>query len=532
MEKKISREALIQDIRELTNIIENAHPDPYLKGGGRIAYHRRLQKLIRDVPLEGMTQREFFFHLQPFIAKIEDGHTTIKEAGSSVDDINPGGIPLIFDAIEEKLYVRAVTNEKYRPLIGCILISIEGVSFKEIVKRQKNRIGFENVYQLLSTLGNKGSLYYSDYLKQLIPEWSTFEQITVILRHTSGTEKEYSFPPAKNVQAPFIEQKTRIELPQTDNPFFFYHFIDPEKKIAFLRITNMITYRETYEYWEATGTTNFNDLARRVFKDFNDEEPPEDYKKVIEGIPTATETFLSLVKEMKRKKTKFLIVDLRKNSGGNDTMIQILLYFLVGFSKTISLLMSKTEIRKYSEFLNKTSEKGVGLKEVFYGKLVPMTINDYDFSYDPSFCPGELKQAVKDHMVSIFEKMASFNKEFKSGEYEGYYLPEKIVVLCSGVTFSSGFDLMTDLYRLGAVIVGIPSGQAGNSCGDIRLYELANSKLKGTISTKYFIAFPDDQEKGHLLKPHHPLTYEKFVSYNVDKNSILLYALDLIKEQI
>ena len=89
---------------------------------------------------------------------------------------------------------------------------------------------------------------------------------------------------------------------------------------------------------------------------------------------------------------------------------------------------------------------------------------------------------------------------------------------------------MTDLYRLGALIVGIPSSQAGNSCGDNRTYELTNSKLRISFSTKYFAAFPDDPEKGHLLRPHYPLTYKKFISYGFDKNAILLYALDRLKE--
>ena len=57
MEKKISREELVQDIRQLSNLLENAHPDPYINGGGKIKYNRRLQKLIRDVPFDGMTKQ-------------------------------------------------------------------------------------------------------------------------------------------------------------------------------------------------------------------------------------------------------------------------------------------------------------------------------------------------------------------------------------------------------------------------------------------------------------------------------------------
>ncbi|MCW4052576.1 MAG: S41 family peptidase, partial [Candidatus Bathyarchaeota archaeon] len=527
---KIRRDELIQDIRELTNLLENAHPDPYSKGGGKIAYHRRLQKLIKDIPFDGMEKQEFFVHLQQFIAKVGDGHTRLIEAESNLDKQNPRGLPLYLEPIEERLVVKAVTTEEYLPLIGCILMSVEDIPFEELVKRQEKLVGFENVYQLLSFLGKTGSLFYRDYLKQLIPEWNSEAQIHVALRHPNGEEKAYLFPPSEKVTFPLMELKTKIDLPETGNSSFSYHFIGPEENIALLSIENMMTYREAFEYWDASGSTVFENLGRSVYKIHNNKDPPEDYKEVIDGIPSVTETFVSLIQEVKNRKSRVLIVDLRNNSGGNSSMIQILLYFLVGFDRTISLLMENTEIRKLSKHLHHTSTKGVELEMISYRDLVPVTINDYDFSKDPSFHPGNLRQTVIADLTRTFKKMPSFNREFESGEFEAYYLPKRIVVLCSSSTFSSGFNLMTDLYRLGALIVGVPSGQAGNSCGDNRTYELKNSKMRVSFSTKYFVAFPDDPEKGSLLKPHYPLTYEKSAYYGFDKNAVLLYALDIVKE--
>ena len=142
---KYSRKDLIQDIRELSNILENAHPDPYIFGGGKIAYHRRLQKLIRDIPEEGMTKQEFFISIQSFTAAIEDGHTRIISPFIH-DNTNPGGIPLSFAVIEDKVYVDAVTNKQNLFLIGSILVSIEGVLFEEIVKRIEKRYACENLF--------------------------------------------------------------------------------------------------------------------------------------------------------------------------------------------------------------------------------------------------------------------------------------------------------------------------------------------------------------------------------------------------
>ncbi|HEX7494396.1 MAG TPA: hypothetical protein VF346_09255, partial [Bacteroidales bacterium] len=43
--QRISKDSLIQDIRQLSDILEKSHPDPYSRGGGKIAFHERLHKL-------------------------------------------------------------------------------------------------------------------------------------------------------------------------------------------------------------------------------------------------------------------------------------------------------------------------------------------------------------------------------------------------------------------------------------------------------------------------------------------------------
>jgi len=67
-----SRDELIEDARQLADAIESAHPDPYTRGGGRIAFHRRLQRLLNAIPEEGMTQDEFIRLLRPFVAAVGD----------------------------------------------------------------------------------------------------------------------------------------------------------------------------------------------------------------------------------------------------------------------------------------------------------------------------------------------------------------------------------------------------------------------------------------------------------------------------
>ena len=126
-------------------------------------------------------------------------------------------------------------------------------------------------------------------------------------------------------------------------------------------------------------------------------------------------------------------------------------------------------------------------------------------------------------------KMPTFAAEYRSGNYEGHYVPANVMVLISPHTFSSGYTLMYNLFRAGAKIVGTPSAQAGNCFGEAFSFKLQHSGLTGTISHKQYIQFHDDPEMGRVLRPHFPMTYEKLKFYAFDTNAEILYALDLCR---
>jgi len=87
---------------------------------------------------------------------------------------------------------------------------------------------------------------------------------------------------------------------------------------------------------------------------------------------------------------------------------------------------------------------------------------------------------------------------------------------------------MKYLYFLGAILVGTPSGQSGNCFWAILEFELNHTSIKGAVSHKRFIDFPDDPEKGRVLMPHFTVTYDKLLAYGFDENAEILYALDIL----
>jgi hypothetical protein len=226
---------------------------------------------------------------------------------------------------------------------------------------------------------------------------------------------------------------------------------------------------------------------------------------------------------MKNAKTKNLIVDVRHNEGGNSAMCEILMYFLHGKNTLFGIKKNRFEIEKLSPSYF-TANPSISLDETNTGRAVKLRGNDYNFD-------GLLldEASIIQTFNDLITMMPTFKNEIKTGLFENYYRPDNIYVVSSENTFSSGYTLMYYVYSAGAVLVGTPSSQSGNCFGDVLSFELTHSKLSGTVSHKKFMYFPDDAEKGRVLKPHHMLTYDRLRAYDFDYNAEILYAIDLAR---
>jgi len=295
--QKISRQFLVDDVRQLASILESTHPDPYFHGGGKIAFHRRMQKLIQTVPEGGLTKTEFYRHLCPFMAALGDGHTSLWEP-YHLDSRSPGGIPLYFQIVEDFFYVAGVIDSAHQHLIGSKLVSVENVPIDELLKRQARMKGCDNQYQLMRNLGYDRSLWHKQKLEHLLPEWKG-DSIHVVLMHPDGNEIELRLNANKVGQDQMITAPTSVTLPSTEKSNYVYRFMDDEKKTALLLIENMYTYRESFEMEIALNGSRRKDLANRLYRKYHAKSPPAKYKNVVAGIPSATELCRELVQAMK-----------------------------------------------------------------------------------------------------------------------------------------------------------------------------------------------------------------------------------------
>ena len=512
-----SRAQLIEDARQLADILESAHPDPYIRGGGKIAFHRRLQHLLNAIPEGGMTRDEFVRLLRPFIAAVGDAHTDIWD-DYRVNDDAPGGVPLRFDIVEQSLYVAGVPDEEDSDLIGALLVSVEGVPLAELYERQTRLQGTENEYNTLLWL-SMFSLWYRPFMEDLLPEWEDASRVSVELQLSTGEIQEFVFDLPQRIRR-LHTSETQVALPSTDNSGFLYEFLDGEGKTAYLRVEHMSYYREAHEIWATAGSRPSTEETRA-------------------RIPSATETFRSLVVEMEQAGTETLLVDLRNDEGGNSLMADILLYFLYEKDDLMTVLTHTPaagggEIRRYSSlcFENWPNKS---IEDYNEGRAVPLIEGDYnfdaDFTDDVERSQELIQQSETPAFLDEWYQMApTFYTEYESEAYAGYYRPERIVVLVTPWTFSSGYTMARYLYLAGATLVGAPSAQAANCFGETLEWRLNHTGIHGAVSGTYYNTFPDDPELGRVLPVHYPLTYEKLASYDFDPNAVYLYALELLSE--
>jgi len=518
-DRPISRDKLVEDVERLAWIIQDAHPAPYERCGGKDAFDAKLAETVSGIPDGGMTKSDFTAHLMPFLAFVGDAHTVI-HADLDVDWGEPGGIPLYFGAVEEELYVRGVTREDERELLGARLRLVEGVPFEEIVLRLSNLRPLENQYGALAWLGKYGDLWCESTLSMLLPEWTDHSAVEVELLMPDDSTRTVRFDLPRHVDYPPIVPESEIELPSVDRCEFVYFFLDPARQTALLRVTGMMHYREALEMWESYEATDMREHGREAYEKYNGTSAPSDYAEVMAGVPSATETFRDLVTEMKEAGTKTLLVDVRQNSGGNSFMSNILVYFLYG-KETLLGRSPGLEVKKYSEYYFEV-RPNESIEDVNEGREMPLAVGDCDTLSNPRLGVTPEIRAERENWLRT---MTTFASELESGEYGGYYTPEHVVVISTPWTFSSGYTMMRYLYRAGAELAGTPSGQASNCFGDILGFELPNSGIRGNVSHKRYVDYPDDPERGRVLPMDHPLTYEKLREYAFDLNAEVLLGL-------
>ena len=219
----LSHEELAQDTRQMLNLIESIHPQPYLKSGGKIAFHRRFQSVLDAIPEKGMSREDFRGLLSPLVAAVGDGHTYVYADGP----FDFAGIPVLFYVVEQKLYVAAVLEDDHRPYLGAILRAVEGVGIDALVRRTQAYYGADNVYGTLVQLANfELFLAKKAVLEDLLPEWQDKSVVKVSLLLPDGELRDVSFKAGPRTGLKFLRPQAGLALPPLQGSEFSWGFLN------------------------------------------------------------------------------------------------------------------------------------------------------------------------------------------------------------------------------------------------------------------------------------------------------------------
>lgn len=249
----------------------------------------------------------------------------------------------------------------------------------------------------------------------------------------------------------------------------------------------------------ANQTINFMSLYMRLKGTLT----PHSFE-YIEGIPVITynsaedhdgfELLLSQAfSEIKESEIKTLIIDIRKNSGGNSSVNDVLLNYI-----------TSTPYRQSSKRLWKISE--VSISELESRNIKEYYGHDYIKQY----------QSPTDSTILDFlggEELIT--PQWKKDKYDG-----EVYLLIGPGTYSSA-NMLADAfktYNIGT-LVGQPTGERVNDFGEQKIYILPNSQLPISYTIAYDIGADGD--------PNHLSTVEPDIEVDQDA---LQYTLGLIKK--
>ena len=218
------------------------------------------------------------------------------------------------------------------------------------------------------------------------------------------------------------------------------------------------------------------------------------------------DVFSKMLREMKAANSPCLIIDLRGNGGGWTMIMYAALYELYGkrlmdtdLGMHFATKVSDGWLKKYNTTLEQVNQdRGTSLK---IGDFIEQSSSIS--SFDWFMCAD----------MNIIEAQNG----------EPIYTPEEIYVVTDVQTFSSAFHTAYMLWKMGAKVVGVTSGQAPNTFMEVTRFKLPNTGLECSASNSLQSCFPTDHPMAKALTPDIQLSYDDYRQFDFSKDAELLF---------
>ena len=154
-----------------------------------------------------------------------------------------------------------------------------------------------------------------------------------------------------------------------------------------------------------------------------------------------------------------------------------------------------------------------------------MKLGDYlfmDNDYQGDDIASIRKMMIQNAMTEIPEILQSLDGK-------QLYQPKQIFVITDPGTFSAAFHYAFYLHKMGATLVGVPSGQAPNTFMEVTPFTLPCSGLSASISNTLQQFFPKDSPLAKELIPDVRIMSQDYARYNLDADTPVLKILDICR---
>jgi hypothetical protein len=407
----ISKSQAVADIDYYNKALLEVHYNPYLYISKES--YKRVTDSLKNSLNDSVSVKSFTMLMSRLTSSIKDGHTmpTIVQQIFKPDFKKKIYFPLELIADNDYNVYLPVQNEQFNIPTGALITSINEVGMQSFYRKTSSMISGLSSYQKEMAINLIGSfLYLSDVKPPFKVQYRYKGKENSIIIQEGITLKECL---AK-------------ALPQVNNQKF--EFEVKENKIGYLALNTM--------------------------------EP--DFK-------TYTMFFDSCFTALKSKKINTLVIDLRKNLGGNSQIADLLISYFNDKPYSLSGGRFWRVSQRYKDFLTAQGDTSHS-----YHKKENNTILDY--------------RECGPHKPMFIDNILLFTG--------------KVYLITGPLTFSSANMLADGVkeYHM-AEVIGQPSGENTNDFGEGYFMELPNSRLSIQTTTTFDLGVDCDPNISHAVIP-------------------------------
>jgi hypothetical protein len=511
----LSREQSREDIRELCDLLERVHPDPYTGFGGRVAYSRSKHTLLEELPDDGVSVADLRGRIAGFLSQLVDGHTGLSRMDLANEDHPRSYLPVRFSTCADGIFISDAT-QGHDQLIGALVQAVDGSPADEIATRTGVLFPSEN---LAGSRRRLASVLASHRLVQVVlPDIGDSLPLSLRLRDADRPQQfalTYDLDLAQRRAGAWQAQKVERIAP-INGPFG--HAILDDGRVGYLKLKAMWS-REAFENMKAAGRTDLGDWLVSAYERFQGDVPPTDHDEAIRDFPSLIESVSQLLLEMHAEGSRDLIVDLRDNDGGFSIIGEPLLYQIYGrayLEMSDPVYFATRVSREYLEIRGQTLEdlSGPGDDPVHMG----------DMLFDPPLGMKNRVRARETFFAELKRKGFSRVDRLQDPPAQGF----RVVAVVNDGTFSAAFDLAYHLYRMGATLVGTSPSQSPRAFTDSTPFTLKNSGLEGSMS-RSAVVFPRIPAVDGSVVVDLPMTWSFLRSMDFHPDAPILAALDWLR---